>query len=279
MAHGFGAVRSAGLEAFAQRFARAGVAALLFDYRHFGTSPGTPRGLIDIGKQRDDYRAAITYAAARRDIDPDRIALWGTSLSGGHVLTIAARHPNIAGAIMMNPFVNGPSALIATIRAAGVKNVIVLTRKWATDELRAALGRPPHRVQLVGPPGAIAVFTTPDAEPGYHAILPADDTGWEAAVPARILMRVVVDRPIRYARRTRCPLLICVNDADLVTPPRPAIRVADRAPHGTALTYPIGHFDCYTGLWFETIVGDQVDFLTAILFGKVDSSGRGRVTS
>jgi hypothetical protein len=36
MAHGFGAERTFGLEPFAERFARAGLAAFLFDYRCFG---------------------------------------------------------------------------------------------------------------------------------------------------------------------------------------------------------------------------------------------------
>jgi fermentation-respiration switch protein FrsA (DUF1100 family) len=38
MAHGFGATRIGGLDRFAERFAAAGLAALVFDYRSFGDS-------------------------------------------------------------------------------------------------------------------------------------------------------------------------------------------------------------------------------------------------
>src|SRR5690349_19386112 len=43
MAHGFGAVKEMYLEPFARRFAAAGIAALVFDYRGFGSSGGEPR--------------------------------------------------------------------------------------------------------------------------------------------------------------------------------------------------------------------------------------------
>lgn len=43
MAHGFGAIRAAGLYDFAERFVKAGYAVFLFDYRSFGDSEGEPR--------------------------------------------------------------------------------------------------------------------------------------------------------------------------------------------------------------------------------------------
>lgn len=47
----------------------------VFDYRHLGTSTGEPRGLIDIGRQRADYRAAVSYARGLTGVDGQRIAL------------------------------------------------------------------------------------------------------------------------------------------------------------------------------------------------------------
>ena len=90
LAHGFGGVKEARLDAYAERFAAAGYAALVFDYRHFGDSGGEPRLLIDIGRQQADWRAAIAFARALEGVDGERIALWGTSFSGGHVIELAA---------------------------------------------------------------------------------------------------------------------------------------------------------------------------------------------
>lgn len=274
MGHGFGAIRAAGLPAFPERFARAGITALVFDYRHLGTSQGQPRGLIDIDKQREDYRSAIAHARRSERIDAERIALWGTSFSGGHVLTVAAEDPTVAAGVTMNPFVDGPPTILATIRACGLANAAALGGKWIKDELRRIRRRRPHLVELVGPPGSVAVFTTPDALPGYRSILPDDPTGWEPAIPARILLRIATDRPIRRAKDITCPLLVCVNEQDLITPAGPALRAARLAPRGSSRIYPIGHFDCYAGDWFETVIGDQIDFLREALDATEEADPR-----
>jgi hypothetical protein len=62
MAHGFSAVKEMYLDAFAEVFAAAGLAALVFDHRNFGTSGGEPRQEVDPWQQIRDYRHAITYA-------------------------------------------------------------------------------------------------------------------------------------------------------------------------------------------------------------------------
>ena len=66
MAHGFTATRGDRLPAYAERFAAAGLAVLLFDYRHFGDSSGAPRQLLDIGRQQADYHAAVAFARTWR---------------------------------------------------------------------------------------------------------------------------------------------------------------------------------------------------------------------
>ena len=90
MAHGFGGDRRVRLTAFAERFAAAGYLVVLFDYRTFGDSEGRPRRVLRIRQQHDDYRAAVAFARGLPDADPARVVLCGTSLSGGHVLAVAA---------------------------------------------------------------------------------------------------------------------------------------------------------------------------------------------
>src|SRR5690349_8240364 len=84
LGHGLGATRDMRLDAFAERFAAAGLAALSFTYRHFGDSGGRPRQLLSINRQLADWDAAIAHAKDRRDLDGTRIAVWGSSFGGGH---------------------------------------------------------------------------------------------------------------------------------------------------------------------------------------------------
>src|SRR2546423_7564002 len=95
LAHGFSGVRDQRLDAYAERFAQAGLTALVFDYRYFGDSDGEPRQLLDIRRQLEDWRAAITHARALEGVDPARIAIWGTSFSGGHVMNPTPHHPTL----------------------------------------------------------------------------------------------------------------------------------------------------------------------------------------
>ncbi len=90
MAHGFGAVKEMYLEPFARRFAAAGIAALVFDYRGFGASSGEPRQRVSPRDQMEDYRNALTWLSLQPEIDADRLGVWGTSFSGAHVIQVAA---------------------------------------------------------------------------------------------------------------------------------------------------------------------------------------------
>ena len=90
MAHGFSAVKEMYLDRFAEAFAAAGLAALVFDNRNFGASDDEPRQEIDPWEQVRDYRDAITYAITRPEVDDERIGIWGSSYSGGHVLVVGA---------------------------------------------------------------------------------------------------------------------------------------------------------------------------------------------
>lgn len=262
LAHGFAGTRPARLGAYAERFAAAGLDALVFDYRGFGDSGGAPRQVLDIAAQRADWRAAVAFARGLPDVDPDRVALWGTSFSGGHVLVVAAADPGIAAVVAQAPFVDGAATLARVPPATTAR----LTAAALRDVRAARSGAPPVTVPAVGPPGSVAFITTPDAEPGYRALF-APGEPWVNAVAARVALRIGLDRPIRAAPRVRCPLLVCVCDDDVVTPPEPAARAAGRAPRGELRRYHGGHFDIYVPPLFERAVADQTAFLTEHLLG------------
>jgi dienelactone hydrolase len=270
MAHGFSATRDDSLPAFAERFAEAGFAALVFDYRHFGASTGQPRQVLDIGRQLDDYRAAIAYARSLPGLD-GRIVLWGTSFSGGHVLTLAAERDDIAAAIAQVPFTDGPSTVLKT----PPRNALGGALLGALDQALALVpGNPlgPIRIPAVGQPGSFAVMTAPEAEPGFQATV-GEHSRWRNAVAARIILHVGLYRPGAHADRIGCPLLVCVADRDETTPPGPAIAVAERAPLGELRRYPFGHFDGYVGDGFARLAADEVTFLRRHLSAAREPAG------
>lgn len=83
MAHGTTGTMKFGLARYAQRFAAAGFAVLVFDYRHFGASDGWPRQLIRVGRQVADWRAAVRFARTLPQVDSDRVAFGAPRLVAG----------------------------------------------------------------------------------------------------------------------------------------------------------------------------------------------------
>jgi len=74
-----------------EKLCAAGYACLCFDYRGWGESEGKQRGWVMPQWQVEDIRNAITYMQTRPDIDPDRIATYGSGgTGGGNAVYVAA---------------------------------------------------------------------------------------------------------------------------------------------------------------------------------------------
>ncbi|MEE1765182.1 alpha/beta fold hydrolase [Streptomyces sp. SP18BB07] len=256
LGHGLGGVREMRLDAFAERFADAGYACLVFDYRHFGSSGGEPRQLLDVKLQLDDWAAAIGYARTVACVDPERVVLWGSSFGGGHVIIAGARDRRVAAIISQCPFTDGH----ASVRAANPLGLAKATGLALRDAAGTLLRRAPTMIATAGPPGSAALMAAPDAEPGYLALVP-EGAPFRNEVAARFALHVGLHRPGKRAVDLRCPALFQLCESDSVAPAKAAERDLRRAPKGEIVTYPYGHFDIYVGAPFEHIVADQLAFL------------------
>jgi pimeloyl-ACP methyl ester carboxylesterase len=263
MAHGFSAVREQALPAFAQRFAEAGLAVVLFDYRGFGASGGEPRQVMDIDMQLEDWRTAIAWARERYA----RVGLMGSSFAGGHAVELAATEPGLGAVVAQCPLTDGPASALLMSKRIAAK----LSRLALQDTLGARAGRRPKLVKAVGEPGELAFLTSPDSAPGFAAMTP-EGSNWRNAVAARIGLQVLRYRPGAKAARIPCPILLCVCEHDRLCAPGPAMKVAEKAPQGELVRYPVGHFALYQGEWFERAVTRQAEFLARHLSAPSPSS-------
>ena len=257
MAHGLGGVKQMLLHEYAKRFQEAGYACLVFDYRYLGESSGEPRGLVNVNEQLEDFRAAVAFARSLPGIDAERVILWGTSFAGGHVIVTAAQDARIAAVISQCPFTDGP----ATGSVIDLSTKIRLTLKATMDVLARLLGRKPVRVPLVGKPGEVAILTTPDAAPGFDALLKASGVRSVVDLPARIVFQLLRYQPGKWAKAVQCPAFFCICDGDSVAPASTTIAYAKQAANSEIGHYPEGHFEIYVGKPMERIVADQIAFL------------------
>lgn len=255
MGHGFGGTKDM-LERYAVRYRKAGYAVLTFDYRHFGESEGQPRQLFLIRYQLEDYEGAIKYVRSRKEIDPAKVVLWGTSASGGYGIVTAAKDKYIAGVIAQCPGLDHKASEKMFLRMCGFKHLLRLVVHAQRDLMRFRLGLSPHKIPIVGKPGTMALFPILDAYDGYSKF--ASDS-FINEVCARLILRSHGYNPAKYIRKVGCPVLIQICDHDSLAPIRAKIEERLKA-YAEVKRYPISHFDIYTESNFEKAVSDQLEF-------------------
>jgi pimeloyl-ACP methyl ester carboxylesterase len=262
MGSGVGVTKEPGTDRFAARFHDAGFSVLAFDHRHFGESGGRPRQVVKINRQLQDWCAAVTYAATLPGVDPARIAVWGFSTAGGHVLRIAARtHLPIAAAIAQTPYVDGLASSPSALRYETPSVIARMPFIAAADVVRGWLGRDPLLVPLSGPRGTVALLTTPDSADGDRALNPDGAyPNWVQAVAARSVLPLGSYRPGRRAAQIRCPVLVVVARADTCVFPERAVGAARSAPQGELVEVAGGHYAPFLDA-HETVVTAELDFL------------------
>ena len=256
MAHGLSGVKELRLQDFAERFAAAGHSVFLFDYRFFGESGGEPRQIVDINCQHEDWLAAIDYVKNHKGFSEQQIVLWGSSLSGGHVIETASKLTNLKAVIAQVPHVNG----LASGLAGELGTTVRLTVAGIKDIVGNILGKPPLYVNAAGQPGELALMTSPEAAQGYLDLIPAE-LDFDQRVAARFVLDISLYNPGSKLKSLTMPILIQVGLKDTTTPPKTTINYCKKAPKVTLKTYDVGHFEPYVGSNFETFIADQIAFL------------------
>jgi hypothetical protein len=126
LCHGWGAARHFRLNDIAGEFAARGFAALSFDYRGHGESAGARDRLRPL-EHVADAQAAVTYVCQRKEIDPARVGIIGTSYGAGIAVQCAADDQRVR-------------AVIAKIGYAdGERWMRVLRRHWEWMQFRKRL--------------------------------------------------------------------------------------------------------------------------------------------
>ncbi len=255
MANGFSLTRHDGLPAYAERFAAAGFAVLLFDHRNLGDSGGALRQRFRASEQQEDWRNAIAYAAGREEVEPGGIVLWGYSFAGGHALEVASRRDDLAAVIALCPFADGfRRALVTPPRLSA----------WILPRAFADLAGRHNLVPVTAPPGEHGAMTLPGEAEGFAASV-EPGSPWRNEISPGVFATVATFRPVRRARRISAPLWAGLGERDITVDPGAIERVASRAPRGELHRYPCDHFEPLRGEAVDRIAAGQIEFLARVI--------------
>ena len=256
MAHGLAALRQFKLVQYAQRFVQAGYAVVLFDYRYWGGSTGRPRELVSIQSQLEDWRTMISHVLERKSVDSGRIVLWGTCLSGGYALNLAAELKNVHAVMVQIPFVDGTTSA----KRYSLQQLPKALKISSQDYMGAKVGMSAKTLPVVAEKG-LCFLPTADSYAGYLSIVNTDYF-WSGEIPARVFFNLIRYRPIQHARHIGVPVLFIASKQDSLIPIESSRETATQiAPFVQYHEWDMQHFDIYHGQWFEKAISTQLEFL------------------
>lgn len=246
MAHGLGAVKEMHLAPFAEAISAAGVAALVFDYRFYGASTGTPRQQLLPYEQLEDYKNALTWLGRHPAVDADRLGVWGTSFAGGHALHLGAFDPRVKAVVSQVPSVD----MTANARQvlAPEAYAMMLTAVAADRDRRYPDGEPEY-LPVAGRTGEVAL--QPDDET-YTWLTDAQASvapSWENRISVESIERILeYTTAYNTDKISPRPLLMIVADGDAWAPPDLVQDAYDRAGEPKQLLHVDGgHYAVYSG--------------------------------
>ena len=262
MAHGLSAVKEMYLDRFAERFVAAGFMVLVFDYRRLGASEGEPRGQVFPHDQHEDYRNAITWLSDQSQVDPERIGVWGSSLSGAHVIHLGSVDRRIKAVVAQVPaLLSAESRRIADLQKFNQVSRFLLRDRIARYKTGAV-----NYLKVVAQ-GEPCVLDAPDAYEWFTEAAKIAPT-WLNGLTLESLEYSLQYDPARYIQFVApTPLLVIVAEHDSLIPASIILQAYERARDPKELmVLPCGHFSLYaTEPWFSRAVAAEVKWFERYL--------------
>jgi len=272
MAHGFGCQKDFTLDNTADRFAKAGYAALVFDYRGFGASEGKVWHEIDVNKHREDYFSALdfVFGGGVANVNLKKVFLWGTSYSGGHVLLVAGTYPQkskLAGVISQVPFVDGIVTALNVIQSSPILWAIEAPAAALKDLIRGTLGLSRHYWPIYKREQEkdLAILNVPKIQEGFEAFLiPSNSWNvWKNYATAWSALQFALYNPHFSVTEIEAPVLFVITNKDVLLPPYRAIEVSKKIKKCILKEIQSDHFDIYQGDLFNQAVKIEIDWLNS----------------
>ncbi|MGU3432437.1 serine aminopeptidase domain-containing protein [Actinomycetes bacterium M1A6_2h] len=200
----------------------------------FGASGGTRRQHVDLPQQLRAFHAALDRLAEDSRIDSERIAVWGTSMSGGHALAVAAADARVRAVAAIIPFIS-----LTPTGNVGLASTVV------RDVLRRVVGRPGLTIPAAGRPGEVAAMNS-DGAYEWAAAMADGAENYRNEVTVASLPTMLRWSTRKAASAVRVPVLAILAESDTITPPARVRNALESVEDVDYVSYPESHFELFT---------------------------------
>jgi pimeloyl-ACP methyl ester carboxylesterase len=268
MGHGFTSTMPMTTDRYAEAFAAAGLAVLLYDHRNFGMSGGEPRREVNPWIQARGYRDAVHFArTSLAEVDPGRIALWGLSNSGMQVLVLGALLDSQVAAVTAvvpscgeePPPPDPDGRQFAMLRETFERGGVTEAPETTTGPLPVVSFDPVRYPAHLAPPTAFRWFVEHGGRPGSGwtndatRVVPATPAPFSPGIAAphvRVPVQVIYAPDDEMGRAS--PTVTRIVGAALGVP-KEVVELEEGCGHFGALWYP--------SQWFDRVSVLQANFL------------------
>jgi fermentation-respiration switch protein FrsA (DUF1100 family) len=258
LCHGFAGVKEILLPPYAERLASKGFAALAFDYRGFGESGGERGRLVPL-EQMADIRNAITYLQTLDKVDPERIALWGSSFGGANAIRVAALDKRVKTVIAQLTFASGERMVKGKMDEDSLAKLDETLKKVQERAVTQ------NKVLRLSPD---RIITDEDSKAFFAKMVAQySHLNIDVKIPFLALAHIMEHNPQDCIAEIGCPILIISAERDIVCPPQESKILFERArdPKKLVMLQGCRHYDAYEGEPFEKGAAEIVQWLSTHL--------------
>ncbi len=242
MANAISAVKEITLPGYAERFCAAGFVVLVFDYRNYGASDGTPRNQIDPHLQQQDVRNAITWLRARPEVDANNVGGWGISLGGVHMLYAGAYDRRLKAVVSVATGLNALEGMMGTTGLQGFLGYVN-----ADHDRRFRSGEIATYIPAVSMPGEPGLMAFPEAYDFYTEAMKTYAPGYENRVTLKSVEYLAADHSANSVHLIAPTALLMIHGEKDLIPPDMVRALFERAKEPKKLMIlDCQHTDLYT---------------------------------
>jgi len=224
MANAISAIKEITLPGYAERFEKAGFVVLVFDYRHYGVSDGSPRNHLVPHEQQQDIRNGITWLRAQPEVDPNRIGGWGISLGGVHMLYVGAFDRRIKAVVSVATGLNALEGMMGTTGLQGFLGFLNADR-----DKRFRTGEEATYMPAVSMPGAGGLMAFPEANDFYIDAMKTYAPTYENRITVESVEYLIADNSAEAVHLVAPTALLMIHGEKDVIPPAMVRAVFEKA--------------------------------------------------